>query len=252
MRFVAVKTVEQSCARAIHRARDLLVRQRTQAANCIRGLLYELGVIAAKGSAGIKALLERIEAEGEARDKAIPEPLLAALRPLARQWRKLDEEICGLDGVILAEARKCPLARRLMKIPGIGPITAHAMVAAIGDGSQFKTARDFAAWLGLTRKCYDTGGKAKLTGSISKAGDRGLRRLFVLGASSWLRWVRNDPKKGSAWVNGVLARRPVKVAVVAQAAKTARIAWAVLTSGQEYRDPAKAQVQAQVQAPAAA
>jgi transposase len=248
MRFVPVKTVAQQCARAIHRARDLLVRQRTQIANCIRGLLYEMGLIAAKGSAGIKALLERIEAEGEDRDEAIPLQLLAALKPLARQWRSLDGDIRELDREILAQARECAAARRLMMIPGVGAVTAHAVVAAIGDGRQFNSARDFAAWAGLTRKICDTGGKTKLTGSISKAGDQGLRKLFVLGASSWLRRVRTEPQKGSAWINGVLARRPVKVATVAQAAKTARIVWAVLTSGQDYRDPAKAQVQAQAAA----
>ena len=180
------------------------------------------------------------------------QPSIGHDKPLARQWRSLDEDIRGLDREILAQARKCAVARRLMEIPGIGAVTAHAVIAAIGDGRQFKSARDFAAWMGLTRKSSDTGGKARLTGPISKAGDRGLRRLFVLGASSWLRRVRSEPAKGSAWVNGVLARRPVKVATVAQAAKTARIVWAVLTSGQDYRDPAKARVQARVQAQAAA
>jgi transposase len=236
MRFVPVKTVEQQCARAIHKARDLLVRQRSQLTNCIRGLLYEMGVISAKGAGGIKALLERIEA----RDESLPAALLAALQPLARQWRSLEAELRGLDGEILAQVRRCEAARRLMAIPGVGPITAHAVIAAVGDGRQFASARDFAAWTGLTRKNHDTGGKHSLTGRISKAGDRSLRRLFVLGASSWLRHVRTRPEKGSAWVKGVLARRPVRVALVAQAAKTARIVWAVLASGQEYRDPARA------------
>ena len=125
-----------------------------------------------------------------------------------------------------------------MKIPGVGPISAHAVIAAIGDGRQFASARDFAAWVGLTRHNHDTGGKTRLTGHISKAGDQGLRRLLVLGASSWLRQVRANPNKGSTWIHGVLARRPVKVAVVAHAAKTARIVWAVLTKGQDYRAPA--------------
>ena len=106
---------------------------------------------------------------------------------------------------------------------------------AVGDGRQFASARDFAAWVGLTRKNYDTGGKTRLTGHVSKAGDRSLRRLLVLGASSGLRHVRARPEKGSAWINGLLARRPVKVAVVAQAAKTARIIWAVLAKKQDYR-----------------
>ena len=236
MRFVPVKTVERQCARAVHRARDLLVRQRTQLSNAIRGLLYEMGLTSTKGAGGIEALLKRIEAE----DQAIPTALLASLTPLAEQWRALDAQIDGFDAQILALVGQDPTAVRLMKIPGVGPITAHAVIAAIGDGRQFASARDFAAWVGLTRKNHDTGGKARLTGSISRAGDQGLRRLLVLGASSWLRHVRAKPEKGSPWVQGVLARRPVKVAVVAQAAKTARVIWAMLTSATLYRAPGAA------------
>ena len=236
MRFVPVKTAEQQGQRALHRARDLLVRQKTQLGNAIRGLLYEAGLIAAKGSAGIKGLVERIEAkQGD-----VPAGLLAALEPLARQWRAITAEIERLDDELRAQARAHADARRLMRIPNVGPVTAHAVIAAIGDGRQFASARDFAAWVGLTRHNHDTGGKAKLTGRISKAGDRSLRRLLILGASAGLRHVRARPDKGSPWIRGVLARRPVKVAVVAQAAKTARIIWAVLTSGQDYRAPAAA------------
>lgn len=231
MRFVPVKTVDQQCARAIHRARDLLVRQRTQLANAIRGMLYEVGEIASKGAGGIDALLERIEAK----DKGLPAPLLACLGPMAEQWRNLDAAITGYSEQISAEVRKDPAAVRLLKIPGVGPIIAHAVIAAIGDGRQFSSGRDLAAWIGLTRKNHDTGGKARQTGHISRAGDRSLRRLLTLGASAWLRRVRVKPEKGSAWVQGVLARRPVKVAVVAQAAKTARIIWAMLTTGKDYR-----------------
>jgi transposase len=238
MSFVAVKTVAQQCARAIHRSRDLLVRQRTQTANAIRAQLYEMGLIGAKGSGGMKGLLARIEAETP--DAAIPAALLVCLKPLARRWRDLDTEISGFDKEIMAQVKADAAAVRLMTIPGVGPITAHAVIAAVGDGRQFKSARDFAAWIGVTRKNHDTGGKHSLTGRISKAGDRGLRKLLVLGASSWLRQVKAKPDKASPWITGVLARRPVRVAVVAQAAKTARIVWAVLTSGQDYRDPAKA------------
>ena len=233
MRFVPVKTVERQCGRAIHRARDLLVRQRTQAANAIRGLLYEMGLVSAKGSGGMKALLARIEAA----DSAIPATLMISLAPLVRQWRALDAEVGQMDEAIVSQVRADPAAMRLMKIPGVGPISAHAVICAIGDGRQFASARDFAAWVGLTRHNHDTGGKARLTGHISKAGDRGLRRLLVLGASAWLRHVRAKPERGSAWVQGVLARRPVRVAVVAQAAKTARTIWAVLSSAQPYRAP---------------
>jgi len=135
----------------------------------------------------------------------------------------------------VAEAQAHRDMQRLMKIPNVGPVTAHAVIAAVGDARQFASARDFAAWVGLTRHNHDTGGKTRLTGHISKAGDRSLRRLLTLGASAGLRHVRASPDKGSPWIRGVLARRPVKVAVIAQAAKTARIIWAVLAKGQDYR-----------------
>lgn len=233
MRFVPVKSVAQQCGRSIHRVRDLLVRQRTQSANAMRGLLYEIGLVSSKGASGLAALLERIEAA----DAAIPAALLSCLAPLARQWRALADEIAHLDRQILVQVRQDRIACRLMAIPGVGPVTAHAILAAVGEGRQFGSARDFAAWLGLTRKNHDTGGKPSLTGHISRAGDTGLRRLLVLGASSWLRQVRARPGIGSGWIHGLLARRPVKVAVVAQAAKTARIIWAMLKSGEQYRAP---------------
>jgi transposase len=240
MRFVPVKTVEQQSARAIHRARDLLVRQRTQAANAVRGLLYEMGLIASKGREGIATLIEQIEAA----DAAIPPTLLVSLRPLAAQWRALDAEVARLDQANAREVRQDPLALRLMTVPGVGPVTAHAVICAVGDGRQFGSARDFAAWVGLTRLNHDTGGKTRLTGHISKAGDRSLRKLLVLGASAHLRRVRASQSggsaAGSAWITGLLARRPVKVALVAQAAKTARIIWALLRSDQTYRAPAAA------------
>jgi transposase len=231
MRFVPIKTVEQQGQRALHRARDLLVRQRTQCGNAIRAMLYEVGLIAAKGRKGLGELVERIEA----RASDIPAGLVVALAPLARQWRALEAQIAGLDRELVAQARAHPDARRLMKIPNVGPVTAHAVIAAVGDGRQFASARDFAAWVGLTRLSHDTGGKTRLGGHISKAGDRALRRLMVLGASSGLRHVRAKPGSGSPWIQGLLARRPVKVAVVAQAAKTCRIVWAVLSKGEEYR-----------------
>jgi transposase len=190
-----------------------------------------MGLIGAKGRSGIGELIERIEAGGT----DIPPGLLVSLQPLARQWRALEAEITALDCELTAQARRHPDARRLMSIPGVGPVTAHAVIAAVGDARQFASARDFAAWVGLTRLGHDTGGKTSLSGHISKAGDRSLRRLLVLGASASLRHVRAKPDSGSPWIRGLLARRPVKVAVVAQAAKTARIIWAVLAKGEEYR-----------------
>jgi len=161
------------------------------------------------------------------------------LESLATQWRLAQAQIRKLDrhlrGLVKGNAEAC----RLMKIPNVGPVTAHATLAAIGDGKQFRKARDFVAWVGLTPRQFGTGGKQR-SGRISRAGDDALRRLLVLGASSGLRQVRATPEKASKWFAGLLARRPAKVAVVAQAAKTARIIWAVLTSGEEYRAPATA------------
>lgn len=233
--FVPVKSVEQQCDRALHRGRDLLVRQRTQLSNAIRSMLSEAGIIAAQGVAGAAQLHARIETG----DEAIPARLLPVLQPMLAQWRSLHETIENLEGQIHAAARTDPQVRRLMKIDNVGPITAHAVIAAIGDGKQFRCARDFAAWVGLTPTHHASADKIRL-GRISKAGDRSLRRLFVLGASSGLRQARARPDRASPWLKGLLARRPVKVAVVAQAAKTARILWAVHTSGEEFRGPVKA------------
>lgn len=240
MRFVPVKTVDQQCGRALHRVRDLLVRQRTQLANAIRGQLYEMGIIGSRGNGGIKMLLERIEAADASPDAGIPPALQALLSVLAGQWRALDKQISDLDKEVQAQVQQNAVARRLTKIPGVGPLTAHAVSAAIGDGRQFTSGRDFAAWVGLTRHNHDTGGKHRLTGKISRAGDDSLRRLLVLGASATVSKVRVKPETGSVWIRGLLTRRPVKVCVVAQAAKNARIIWALLASGQEYRAPLQA------------
>jgi transposase len=236
MRFVPVKTVAQQCDRALHRARDLLIRQRTQAGNAIRGLLYELGVIAAEGLKGLASLVEKLEAG----DPDIPQAMILALAPLAAQWRALGEAADAIEARIRDLAKKDQRTRRLMSIPGVGPLTAHAVVCAIGEGRQFSSARDFAAWVGLTRRNHDTGGKARITGHISRAGDGALRRLLVLGASVCMRHARAKPEKATRWARDILARRPVKVAVIAQAAKTARIIWAILHSQQDYRAPAAA------------
>jgi transposase len=153
---------------------------------------------------------------------------------MTRQWHALDTEAVELERRIGERARTHDNARRLMTIPGVGPITAHAIVAAIGDGRQFASARDFVAWVGLTPKQASSGEKQR-SGGITRAGDNGLRRLLALGAASRLRQVQSKPDKAGPWLTGILARRPMRVAVVAQAAKTARIVWAVLTSGEEYR-----------------
>ena len=136
----------------------------------------------------------------------------------------------------MATVRAHPVMRRLETIPGVGPLTAHAIVTAIGDGKQFAAARDFAAWCGLTRRVDQSAGKRRERG-ISRQGEMRLRKLLALGASTIMRHLRSRPARATAWQRGILARRPIKVAVLAQAAKTARIAWAMLQSGDVYRVP---------------
>jgi len=230
MRFVPIKSCEQQAARGLESTRNLLVRQRTQLANAVRGLLAEYGIIAAQGRRGFESLVGRIE-QGDA---AIPTVLRQALDNLVEQWRSAGRAAEALEAQIVARARTDATARRLMTIPGVGPLGAHAIVAAIGDGAQFGSARDFAAWVGLTPREHQSANTRRV-GHISRQGDQGLRRLLVLGASAAMRQDRAKPARATLWVRGILARRPMKVAVVARAAKNARIAWAMLRSGQPYR-----------------
>ena len=230
MRFVGIKSVAQQCDRALHRARDLLIRQRTQIMNALRAMLAEMGIVAAQGLKGFAELMQLIAT----RDRRIPEALLPSLEALARQWHALEGESRALEARIVKRAHDDEAARRLLALPGVGPLSAHAIVAAIGDGRQFRAGRDFAAWAGLTPRLSASGDKLR-SGGISRQGDGSLRRLLVLGARAHLRHAATKPDKAGPWLTRLVGRRPVKVAEVAQAAKTARIAWAMLRSGQPYR-----------------
>ena len=228
IRTVPVKTEAQQASGALHRVRDLLVRQRTQAANQIRGLAAEFGLIAPLGPAGFKGLLEAIDAS------ALPAPAGLALAAQARHWATINTEIKALEATIVAEARACPATLRLMGVPGVGPLTAHALVANLPDMTIFRSGRDLAAWLGLTRKDRSTGGRAITSGSISKRGNKTLRRLLVLGATARLSHERRK-KAPDPWLAGLLAKKAFRVVAVAQAAKTARIVWALLIRGEAYQ-----------------
>jgi transposase len=235
MRFVPIKSVDQQASRGLERSRDLLVKQRTQLMNCTRSLLAELGITAAHGRRGFVELVARVRDS----DAAIPPVLLTALVALIQQIDSLHTAIAALEDQIMAEARQHPVMRRLAGIPGIGGLTAHAIVTAIGDGRQFGSARDFAAWCGLTPQEHASAGKRHDRG-ISRQGEIRLRKLLALGASTIMRSARSRTDRATAWQRGILARRPVKVAVLAQAAKNARIAWALLVSGETYRTAAPA------------
>lgn len=229
MRFVTIKSEAQQAARALERSRDLLVRQSTQLSNSLRSQMAEFGLISAQGREGFAKLRAAIAAA----DPRLPPVLVVALEALLTQLDGLAGTIAALTKQIETAAKADPVMRRLCTVPGVGPLTAHAVVAAVGDGSQFRTARDFAAWTGLTPRQHESADKGSDRG-LSRQGDRHLRKLFALGASTVMRGARR-PQGGTAWQRGILARRPVKVAVLAQAAKTARVVWAVLTSGAPYR-----------------
>jgi transposase len=232
MRFVPIKSIEQQAARGLEGARELLVNQQTQLINSVRGRLGEYGIVAAQGRRGFAALAAQIEAE----DPEIPAAALPALRPLIEQLKSLAKGIAELEAKIVAAAKADAVMRLLATIPGVGALTAHAIVAAVGSGRQFTSARDFAAWVGLTPRQHSSGGRQR-SGGISRKGDKRLRTLFALGASTLMRNARTRSDRATTWQRGLLARRPMKVAVIAQAAKTARIAWAILTSGEPYRAP---------------
>jgi len=232
MRFVAVKTVDQQAALMLHKARDLLVRERTRTGNALRAHLAEFGLVFPLGEEGIR---EAIEAWQAADDATIPKAARPALSALSRQYGNLKTEIAALDKEIIAWHRSHAESIRLATIPGIGPHVASAIAATVGDAAQFRSGREFAAWLGLTPRQNSSGGKERL-GHISRQGNSYIRRLLVLGATSQLRGSRRSKAPGGAWFEDLLQRKAARVATVALANKTARVAWAVMARQRNY-DP---------------
>jgi transposase len=238
MRFVPIKRVEQQDIQGIHRLRSQAVEQRTAQVNQVRGLLAEYGLIIPHGRAQVRPRLAEILEEAENGLSAI---MRAALNELAAELRHLDERVAQYDAQIAAIAHASEPAQRLMTIPGIGPLVATALLAAIGsDPRWFGNGRSLAAFLGLVPRQHSTGGRDRLLG-ISKRGDTYLRRLLIHGARAVMRWVERKTDALSCWARAVLARRHTNIAVVALANKLARITYAVLTSGQPY-DPARGAV----------
>jgi len=230
MTFVPIKTVEQQAALMLHRARRLLVTQRTMLSNALRSHFAEFGIIDAQGMAGLNRL---IVLALDAPDASLPQAAREALAMLASHLRDIETKITALDREILAQHKADKDSQRVASIPGIGPMTASALVAAIGDPKRFKTGRDFAAWLGLVPSQHSSGGKTQL-GSITKMGDRYLRSLLVLGATGTL---RRQTAGSGPWAKALLDRMSARQATVAIANKMARIAWAILAHGGIYKEP---------------
>jgi transposase len=235
MRFVPVKTVEQQDIQALHRVRSELVKQRTAKGNQIRGLLAEYGLVVQKRIECLRVALPELLEDA---DNGLTCEFRALLDGLRLDLVGLDERVGQLDRQIVQMCRASVAAKRLQEIPGIGPVTASALIAAVGDGSGFKRGRDMAAFLGLVPRQHSSGGKEKLLG-ISKRGDSYLRTLLIHGARSVQRVSVNKTDPSSRWLNAVSARRHKNIAAVALANKTARMAWAVLSKGQAYRVPAQ-------------
>ena len=231
MRFSAVKSAEQQSVLILHRARDLLVGQRTMLINALRGHCGEFGLVVAQGATKVEDLIAVIE---DPEDERLPVLAREALGCLVEQFRMVQAQIHGLEKKLRAWHRSNEASRRLEAIPGVGVITATALVATIGDASQFHSGRQLAAWLGLVPRQYSSGGKERL-GRISKRGDGYLRRLLVHGARADLRWSRRRKHEHSEWQESLLARRPTNVVLVAMANKTARVVWAMLSRGKTFR-----------------
>lgn len=225
MRFVPVKSAQRQAALLDHKTRDFLVRQRTQLVNTIRAHLSEFGIVVAKGIHNVDRLLEAA--------KDLPAAARPAVDMLADQLRETQERIDEATSRIEVAQKTDPLARRLATIPGVGTVTASAIAATTPEVDNFRSARDYAAWLGLTPQPHSSGGKERL-GRMSKAGNRYLRRLLYLGAMAQIS-ARRCGRPGDDWLWRILERKPVKIVAIALANRMARILWALIRSGESYR-----------------
>lgn len=236
MRFVAIKSEAQQASALVFRTRDLLVRQRTQLINAIRGHLTEYGWIAPKGPSHIALLSDMLEGE---MGSSLPEAARPMFRTMLDLLDQLNAKIGELNKEIARRAREDTIARRLMTIPGVGPITATAIAALAPPAETFAKGRDFAAWLGLAPRQISTGGKQKL-GSITKMGERTLRRLLIIGCSAVVLQASKRGAPAGSWLEQMMARKPRMLVTVALANKTARIVWALLLKQEDYKAPVAA------------
>jgi transposase len=231
MRFVPIKTDDQLDLQAIHRVRDRLISRRTAVINQLRAFLLERGLIFAKTPAKLRAALPEVL---ENANLDLTTQMRSLIDLLWNEWKAVEDQIRGLSLELERISEVDPGCTRIRKIPGIGPVVATAIVAAIGNGAAFRKGRDFAAWLGVVPRQYSTGGKARLLG-ISKRGNVYLRKILIHGARAAVLRIKRDRAPIGAWLDALDARAPKNVVVVAMANKLARIAWAVLSSGEDYR-----------------
>jgi transposase len=234
MRFVPVKTAEQQSALMMHRARELLIRQRTMLVNALRGHLAEFGLIEAQGLHKVARLIAIITDET---DERIPDLARQVLKVIVNQIENTQGAVSKLEMQLVAWHKNNPVSQRLATIPGVGPVIATAIAATVADPNTFRSGREFAAWLGLVPRQNSTGGKARL-GGISKRGDGYLRRLLVNSSHTVL--LCSKAAKTDPWLVSLLDRKPRLVAAVALANKTARVAWAIMTRQDTYRRAAAA------------
>ncbi|MDP1689712.1 MAG: IS110 family transposase, partial [bacterium] len=231
MRFVPMKTAEMQAVLGLHRARQGFVKARTAQANQIRGLLAEFGIVIPKGIGHIAKRLPEILEDGE---NALPGIMRQLVRELGEQLKAVDKQVGEMEGQIKLWHRENEQSHKLEAIAGIGPITASAFVASVGDAKSFKNARQVPAWLGMVPRQDGTGGKTTL-GRISKRGDVYLRTMLIHGARSVIAQLERKPDQADEWLKKLLARRNKNVAAVALAAKNARIAWALLAHERSYQ-----------------
>ena len=230
MRFVAVKTVEQQCVLMLFKSRDLLIAQRTQLLNALRGHFGEIGVVVPRGAHEVTALVAMVK-DAE-KTQSLPDAMRAALRPLVSALFTLNEEVAVLNKAILRQHRGSETSQRLATVPGIGTLTATVLVATVSEPGMFSGGREFAAWIGLVPRQHSTGGKARL-GHISKMGNRDLRRLLVVGAHAALYRIKSGKTQSALadWARKLLDKKPFKLVAVALANKMARIAWVIMVKG---------------------
>jgi transposase len=236
MRFVAVKSQAQQDMLALHRIRALLIRERTAMMNQVRGLLAECGIVVPQGAARLRRALAELLGD---RDERVSELLREALAEMSERLRTLEERLARYDHQIETLARHDPRARRLMTTPGVGPLIATALIATVGDARQFRSGRELSSWLGLVPREHSSGQRTVLLG-ISKRGDRYLRTLLIHGARAALRYARHKRDRRSVWIGALSERSGPNIAAVALANKNARVLWALLTCGEEYRVPTAA------------